>query len=227
MNSFLELVKKRRSVRRFKKDKVLDEHIERILEAGRWAPSASNSQPWEFIVVKDEEKKEKIIKYYIRQRELKREAEMTRDEEFRHYPGVSLQEPGFKSAPVFIVVIGDPRIKSACPLMTYREKGEKHFISSLANAVLLIHLEATELGLGSQYISDISSPYTEAMLKDLLGIPEIYEVYEMIAIGYPDEEPSIPFRRELNEITHREKYEKQKFRDDREIKEFIKNKTQK
>jgi len=227
MNNFLELVKRRRSVRRFKKDKIPDEYIEIILEAARWAPSASNSQPWEFVVIKNEETKEKIIKYYINQRRLKREVEMTRAEEFRHYSGVSLKEPGFKNAPVFIVVIGDPRVKCACPLMTYREKGEKHFISSLANAVLLMHLQATELGIGSQYISDISSPYMEAMLKDLLDIPEIYEVYEMIAIGYPDKEPSVPSRRELREIIHQEKYERKKFRDDGKIKEFIKNITQK
>ncbi len=50
----LALLKARRSVRRYKPDPVPDEMVEQLLEAGRWAPSASNRQPWAFIVVRDE-----------------------------------------------------------------------------------------------------------------------------------------------------------------------------
>ena len=60
-NSFLELVKKRRSVRRFKPDPVPDEDIEKIIDAARWAPSGFNTQPWEFVVVREKELKDKII----------------------------------------------------------------------------------------------------------------------------------------------------------------------
>ncbi len=60
-DAFLELVKKRRSIRRFKPDSVPDEYIEKIIEAARWAPSGANSQPWEFVVIKDQETKDKIV----------------------------------------------------------------------------------------------------------------------------------------------------------------------
>ena len=50
----LSLLKGRRSIRRYRPDPVPDEMIEQLLEAGRWAPSASNRQPWQFIVVRDE-----------------------------------------------------------------------------------------------------------------------------------------------------------------------------
>jgi len=50
----LNLLKTRRSIRRYRPDAVPDEMVEQLLEAGRWAPSASNRQPWEFIVVRDE-----------------------------------------------------------------------------------------------------------------------------------------------------------------------------
>jgi len=50
----LALLKGRRSIRRYRPDPVPDEMIEQLLEAGRWAPSASNRQPWQFIVVRDE-----------------------------------------------------------------------------------------------------------------------------------------------------------------------------
>ena len=54
IDDFLELVRKRRSIRKFKPDPVPDELVEKILEAGRWAMSGSNAQPWEFIVVEDQ-----------------------------------------------------------------------------------------------------------------------------------------------------------------------------
>ena len=59
---FLEFLKNRRAIRSFKEKKISDKEIEMILEAGRWAPSASNRQPWEFIVIKNEEKKQKLAK---------------------------------------------------------------------------------------------------------------------------------------------------------------------
>ncbi len=59
---FLEFLKNRRTIRNFKEKKVSDKEIEMILEAGRWAPSASNRQPWEFIVIKNEEKKQELAK---------------------------------------------------------------------------------------------------------------------------------------------------------------------
>jgi nitroreductase len=50
----LALLKGRRSIRRYRPDPVPDDMVEQLLEAGRWAPSASNRQPWTFIVVRDE-----------------------------------------------------------------------------------------------------------------------------------------------------------------------------
>jgi nitroreductase len=51
----MALLKSRRSVRRYRPDPVPDEMIEQLLEAGRVAPSASNRQPWAFVVVRDPE----------------------------------------------------------------------------------------------------------------------------------------------------------------------------
>ena len=58
---FLEkIIKGRRSIRSFQDKEIPDNEIEMILEAARWTPSASNRQPWEFIVIKDKEFKKKI-----------------------------------------------------------------------------------------------------------------------------------------------------------------------
>ncbi len=56
----LELIKTRRSIRKYKLDPIPEDEINKILEAGRWAPSASNRQPWRFIVLRSEETKRKL-----------------------------------------------------------------------------------------------------------------------------------------------------------------------
>lgn len=55
-----DVIKKRRSIRKYKKTPVEDEKILKCLEAAQWAPSASNKQPWHFIVVKNEENRKKL-----------------------------------------------------------------------------------------------------------------------------------------------------------------------
>jgi len=68
--SLLALLKGRRSIRRYRPDPVPDEMVEQLLEAGRWAPSASNRQPWAFIVVRDEAIRREVAQhaayYFIR-----------------------------------------------------------------------------------------------------------------------------------------------------------------
>lgn len=58
---FMEIVKKRRSVRKYKKQAIPDRIIMEIIECARLAPSAKNLQEWKFIVVKDEETKKKLV----------------------------------------------------------------------------------------------------------------------------------------------------------------------
>ncbi|MFX0027718.1 MAG: nitroreductase family protein [Candidatus Hermodarchaeota archaeon] len=58
----LDFIKKRRSIRAFLDKPVPDEEIEMILEAGRWAPSASNRQPWNFVLIKNRNTLKEIAK---------------------------------------------------------------------------------------------------------------------------------------------------------------------
>lgn len=60
MEDALELLKSRRSIRKYKDKPVEEEKIERCLEAARWAPSASNRQPWEFLIVRDEDIRKRL-----------------------------------------------------------------------------------------------------------------------------------------------------------------------
>ena len=55
MEDALNLLKSRRSIRKYKDQPVEKEKIQKCLEAARWAPSASNKQPWEFLIVTEEQ----------------------------------------------------------------------------------------------------------------------------------------------------------------------------
>lgn len=59
-NEVLDAIKNRRSVLRFENTQVEDDKLEAILEAGRWAPSWINKQPWNFLVIKDQKTKEQL-----------------------------------------------------------------------------------------------------------------------------------------------------------------------
>jgi nitroreductase len=58
---FYDVIRKRRSIRKYKPDPIPEAILKNILDAGRIAPSAKNYQPWRFIVVKDPDKKKQIV----------------------------------------------------------------------------------------------------------------------------------------------------------------------
>ena len=60
MGDILDVLSSRKSIRRYLPDPVPDDLIDKILEAGRWAPTGENYQPWRFIVIRDPETKNKI-----------------------------------------------------------------------------------------------------------------------------------------------------------------------
>jgi len=53
MSDLMETIRNRRTIRKFKPDPIAEEKVQTILEAGRWAPSFSNLQPWKFMVIRD------------------------------------------------------------------------------------------------------------------------------------------------------------------------------
>lgn len=220
VDAFLELVRRRRSVRSgfFRDTPVPETLIAKILEAGRWAPSAGNSQPWEFLVVRDPATREKIVEIYKGQMREKIEMEQAvRGQRSFVDPGVD-----FVHAPVFVFVLGDPRTTDAYPLRTKLDKWEAHFYSSLANCVLQMLLAAEVLGLNSIYISDVASPYFSVMLKSLLDIPDELQVYHLLPIGFGKRSPTIHHpRRPLQEMVHSERYDRSRFRSAEQVRAFI------
>lgn len=220
IGDFRALVERRRSIRGYDEGRdVPQDLISMILDCARWAPSGGNGQPWEFILIRDRATRHKIADCYMKQMEQKREMDLA-------VRGTAkMTGDGFRHAPVHIVILGDPRVKESYPIRTKLEKAESHFITGLANATLLIHLAATALGLSSQYVSDANSPYMETMLKVLLEVPEPLRIYHLVPIGYAKSQVTAPPRRRVEEITHYEKYDMNKFRDDQGMTKFIMTRT--
>jgi len=221
---FLTLVKTRRSTRRFKTDPVPDDMVEKIIEAARWAPSGANSQPWEFIVIKNKETKNKIVDIIKEHGEYGRKVELTRQEELR-WPSAAraVGDPGFKDAPVFIILCGDPRTRESYPLLTLLTRGDSHFASALASAFLNMALAATTLGLGSQWMSATGHPFVMCLLKNLLGIPDKLVIYDTMAVGFPAEQPKPRLVRERADLVHYGRYDRAKYRTDEQIRDFLIN----
>jgi nitroreductase len=120
----LEAIKGRRSIRAFKSQNVSAEIIEKLVDAARWAPSAGNIQPWEFIIVRKPEIKRRLAE-------------------------AALGETFIEEAPVVIVVCANENRSS----QGYGIRGKTLYcIQDTAAAIQNIHLAAYSLGLGTCWI---------------------------------------------------------------------------
>ena len=153
---FIDLLRKRRSIRQFQEKSVEQEKIDVLTEAVLRAPSSRSLNPWEFIVVQNKETLESLS-------------------QVKPHGAAFL-----KNAPLAIVVCADP-VK--CDV----------WIEDCSIASILLHLAATDLGLGSCWIQLRLREYdaqqtASARAAEILGIENGLEVQTIIAIGYPAKE---------------------------------------
>jgi nitroreductase len=225
--ALMRLLQERRSVRRFKSDPVPEDLIFKVIDAARWAPSGFNMQPWEFVVVTDADLRQgivEIIDFYWRQSQ---EMEETRPEwqgKTWKLTGMTDQEADYKNAPVYILLCGDPRVQAGLPMGVQYDSHRRWLIhqSGLTNAFLYLHLAATTLGLASQWYSAVQTPYAACMIKDLLGIPEALEIYDMMVLGYPAIKPPGKFLRPLEEVVHWNHCAPDAYRSDAQVRRYVK-----
>jgi 5,6-dimethylbenzimidazole synthase len=230
IDEFVALAKKRRSIRKFLSNPVPPEYIEKILESARWTMSGGNSQPWQFIVIQKQEIKTKLAEIYSSYRELSLSVELTRLEEYRQpafrpvvaHGGIETVRDNFavwSGAPVIIAVLGDHRLMQASTLAA--RLFEMHtFDQNLACAAYNIHLAATALGLGAQWLS-LLPPVADAM-KAVLAIPLELTLFNLNPIGYPAIDP-LSHRRSLSELVHYDAYDMAKFMSNDAVQEFIRS----
>lgn len=185
---FFETVAGRRSVRSFKSDEVSTAHLLKILDAARLAASSGNQQPWKFLVVREQKKKDALKKACMEQGMARIQASGVPDEAQRLEKIKKLQGyyDSIFTAPLFVVILVDRQ--SAYP-------DYNRFDGPMAAANLF--LAARALGYGTVFYTDtISADVTRQVLR----IPERYEQVCITPIGVPSEWPKAPAKKELSEF---------------------------
>ncbi len=199
--NLLSVIRGRRSIRRYDSRPVPEEDLMRVLEAGRWAPSGANIQPWAFLVVEDAERREVIAELLIEEgRYLHR-----KDPRFPAY------ERGYhRDVPMYLIFACDHRAKRVFP-QTEPFPVDITLYMSVSAAIMNVHLAAAALGLGTVWYT-VEEP-TEVKLKQFLGIPDSFFIPSLTPLGYPLQSRSSA-RRPLERMVHRERMDGVKARGD-------------
>jgi nitroreductase len=176
-------IKERRSCRNFLPDSVSDETIEKILEAAVWAPSPANNQPWEFVIVQNQEAKENIHK----------ESRVCKKRLFEKsgWNWIDRYQVNFLvEAPVIIAVIGDPEKTGAHKFLEGTEGTYQH---ACAAAIQNMLLAAHALGLGSLWFT----LFEKERIRTILHLDPAKDPVALVCLGMPAVMPTPPPRKDV------------------------------
>ncbi len=163
MMSFLDLINKRQSVRRYLDQPVEREKIERCLEAARLAPSSSNTQPWYYVVVDEPELCQAVAR-----------------ETFGRF--ISFNRFTLK-APAIVVIVSGIKSRIKRVLIKTGEAIQNNSYAQIDLGITAEHfcLQAAEEGLGTCMLGW----FDEARVKELLAVPRQKRIHLIITLGYP------------------------------------------
>jgi nitroreductase len=187
-SDFWNVVKNRRSVRKFKSDPVPEAQIRQIIDAARMAPTSGNQQPWKFLVIRDRKVIDQMMEGCIRGIMSRYEADPKNPETKEQYAEKVRKSlsSGYFSAPVFIVILTDNNSK-------YPDYNQ--WDGPLAAGYLM--LAARALGYGTVFITDA---IPESVTKETLQIPDSYTRVCITPLGVPAEWPATPPKKNLEEM---------------------------
>lgn len=173
---FIDLIRRRRSIREYLTTPIPREHILRCVEAARLAPSACNVQPWKFIVVDEPALKDELCR--------------------RAFGGIYSMNRFVAGAPVVVAVVSER--KNFLTAMAGMIRDTRYYLLDVGIACEHMVLQAAELGIGSCWIGW----FNERAVKKLLGISRDKKVDVLISLGYFQEaEPKEKIRKTPEEIT--------------------------
>ncbi|HSQ77315.1 MAG TPA: nitroreductase family protein [Nitrospirota bacterium] len=201
-----ETIQTRKSIRRYKQVPVPEEDIQKILDAGRWAPSANNTQPWSFIVIKDREllgsmaaAVREMIDRMVPYAESEKQAQRLAAYKGNYYTF-------FENAPVVIAVCmeaydaGTDRLLAKMGYSTEEIKrlrplpGLQSVAAAIQNMLLAIHA----LGHGSCWMT--GPVVAQEAFEKLLGFGKEKSVVALLPVGMPDENPFARPRKPVEEL---------------------------
>ena len=184
-----EAIYGRRSVRKYDGRPIAEEEIREILEAGIMAPNASNYQPWYFVAVANPEKLQEVRDVMAQTAEI---LTPTLTARFEKYPQVVAETKQF------IRLLGN----APCCILAFLlkddeeyQRKETEFIESVAAACQNMLLTAYSKGISSCWLTGQMEAEMDQVLRDRFA-PGKGRMIAMLTLGYSDQEPRAPRRRE-------------------------------
>ena len=185
INPAIQSIKERRSVRNFEEKDIDKDLLQEIIQAGKFAPSAQNKQPWKFIVItnKDfiqelslqvkEELKNVLKKRFIKKFSIK---ELKDEDTLKHIYAFAFSEKDiiFFDAPALVFITTEDRL---------------FFDESCACCAENMMLAAHSLGIGSCWIGFASVLGLKKEMMRKIGVPDKHHISAAIVFGYPKEKP--------------------------------------
>jgi len=205
-----ELMKTRRSIRKFEDKPVPEDLLLKALELATWAPNGGNFQPWRFVIIQNKGMIEKMA-----------DAVKARTEQMGSWPeanqfGETVKRwqrnaDFFRNAPVCIAVlmgkyvsVADQILKSrgendpvAREVRSSRQIGNSS-LQSVAAAITYLLLILHQFGLGSTWVAGVLIAKKE--IEQMLDVPHDWDFVDLIPIGYPAETPSVPMRKPIADV---------------------------
>lgn len=166
----------RRDIRRFSGETIPEEILERVLDAAHHAPSVGFSQPWDFVVIKEEKTKDEVAAIAERAIAAAREGY----QEPRKSDFGELKLEGITDSPVNICVTCDPTRDA--PHVLGRNTMQEMDVYSTCLAVQNLWLAARAEGVGVGWVSFLY-PHE---LRNVLDIPHHIQPVAYLCVGYPE-----------------------------------------
>ena len=196
--SLKDVIRQRRSIRKYTNQPVPDQLVLDVLEAASWAPSAHNSQPWRFIILQDNKLKGDLAEQMAEAwaLDLKKEGVTVEKEK------VIERRDRFANAPVLIL---------ACLTMEglhkFSDKEKQQYerdlaVESLGAGLENLLLTAHNVGLGACWFC--APAFCKETVRKVLKIPDSVEPSALVLLGYPAESPTVPRRKMLEEYCFRD-----------------------
>ncbi|MBN2898874.1 MAG: nitroreductase family protein [Clostridia bacterium] len=179
MNQVIQTIKARRSIRKYTDQQISDDHLNAILEAGLYAPTAHNQQPWHFTVIQKPEVLA-LINKKTRDAMLNTGIEwMTR----------MASKEDFKvtyNAPTLIVVSG--------------KKDAMAMEADCSAAIQNMLVAAESLDIGSVWLGLVRLVFQDEEVKNALNIPEDYKPYYSVSFGHKAQDKALPAPRRNRDV---------------------------
>jgi nitroreductase len=187
MTEFLNTLQQRRSIRRFKAAPVSPELLEKVLQAAQCSPSWNNTQCWEFVIIDHPETRKKL------------------------QATVPPKNPAYRAiveSSTLICVCARTRLSGYFGTEPGSILGD-WFMHDIGMATQNLCNQAHALGLGTVVVGWLD----HIAAKNIIGIPDGYELVSLIPLGYPDQKAKPFNRKKLSEFTHKNQFGKRYFND--------------